>query len=137
MTLIGGGSVSTISRPTKVTEPFTRAKPILAPLSRNTVLTAPTSAKEVRQFGFDNSEYEVSYAAGDSLGVYASATPVAGQEGRAPGRAASVAVEADGSSRACATRRPQLRICRVRPTSAVRRGIRGDSAAAKALRSTS
>jgi sulfite reductase (NADPH) flavoprotein alpha-component len=66
-----GGGVSTIARPTKVAEPFTRAKPLLAPLSRNVVLTAPMSRKEVRQFGFDISEYAVSYAVGDSLGVYA------------------------------------------------------------------
>jgi NADPH-dependent sulfite reductase flavoprotein alpha-component len=61
------------------TEPdeFTRAKPILATLARNTLLTAPTSQKEVRQFGFDISDYDVSYAAGDSLGVYASNDPAA------------------------------------------------------------
>ena len=70
-----GGSDSTIARPTRVAEPFTRAKPLLAPLSRNVVLTAPSSRKEVRQFGFDISEYEVSYAVGDSLGVYATNDP--------------------------------------------------------------
>jgi sulfite reductase (NADPH) flavoprotein alpha-component len=43
------GGVSTITRPTTETEPFTRAKPILAPLARNVVLTAPTSRKEVRR----------------------------------------------------------------------------------------
>ena len=47
------------------TEPFTRAEPVLAPLCRNTVLTAPLSSKEVRQFGFDISEYDVGYAVGD------------------------------------------------------------------------
>ena len=59
------------------TEPdeFTRAKPILASLTRNTVLTAPGSAKEVRQFGFDISDYDVSYGVGDSLGVYATNDP--------------------------------------------------------------
>nr|WP_286159433.1 molybdopterin dinucleotide binding domain-containing protein [Mycobacterium sp. 852013-50091_SCH5140682] len=59
------------------TEPdeFTRAKPILATLARNTLLTAATSRKEVRQFGFDISDYDVSYAAGDSLGVYATNDP--------------------------------------------------------------
>ncbi|KLI08695.1 molybdopterin oxidoreductase [Mycolicibacterium conceptionense] len=59
------------------TEPdeFTRAKPILAVLGRNERLTAPTAAKEVRQFGFDISEYEVSYSVGDSLGVYACNDP--------------------------------------------------------------
>ncbi len=71
----GGGGVSTIARPSRIAEPFTRAKPLLAPLARNVVLTAPTSRKEVRQLGFDISEYEVSYAAGDSLGVYATNGP--------------------------------------------------------------
>ncbi|MGY4650423.1 molybdopterin-dependent oxidoreductase [Mycobacterium sp. URHB0021] len=63
------------ARPAAVTEPFTRAKPILAPVARNVVLTAPTSRKEVRQIGFDISEYDVTYAAGDSLGVYATNDP--------------------------------------------------------------
>jgi sulfite reductase (NADPH) flavoprotein alpha-component len=67
--------VSAVARPSTVAEPFTRAKPILAPLSRNIVLTAPNSRKEVRQFGFDISEYDVTYAAGDSLGVYATNDP--------------------------------------------------------------
>ncbi|HEX2286334.1 MAG TPA: molybdopterin-dependent oxidoreductase, partial [Mycobacterium sp.] len=69
------GGVTTIARPTTVAEPFTRAKPIVAPLSRNVVLTAPTSRKEVRQFGFDISEYDVTYSAGDSLGVFATNDP--------------------------------------------------------------
>ena len=59
---------STIARPTTAAEPFTRAKPVLAPLSRNIVLTAPTSPKEVRQFGFDISEYDVTYAAATRSG---------------------------------------------------------------------
>ena len=46
-----------------------------APLCRNIVLTAPSSPKEVRQFGFDISEYDVSYAAGDSLGVFPTNRP--------------------------------------------------------------
>lgn len=56
-------------------EPFTRTNPVRVPLTRNTLLTAPSSAKEVRQFGFDISEYELSYAAGDALGVYARNDP--------------------------------------------------------------
>ena len=71
----GGGGVSTIARPTMAAEPFTRAKPILAPVARNVVLTAPTSRKEVRQIGFDISEYNATYAAGDSLGVYSTNNP--------------------------------------------------------------
>lgn len=70
--VIGGGIRTVI--PTDPDE-FTRAKPILATLARNEVLTAPASAKEVRQFGFDISDYDVSYAVGDSLGVYASNDP--------------------------------------------------------------
>ena len=62
------GGIATIARATTVAEPFTRTKPILAPLCRNIVLDRPASAKEVRQFGFDISEHDVSYSAGDSLG---------------------------------------------------------------------
>ncbi|MDY6996068.1 MAG: bifunctional nitrate reductase/sulfite reductase flavoprotein subunit alpha [Actinomycetota bacterium] len=51
--------------------PFTRANPIEAPLCRNVRLTPAGSAKEVRQFGFDISAHDVTYAAGDSLGVFA------------------------------------------------------------------
>ena len=61
---------------TSVAEPFTRADPVLAPLCRNAVLTAPLSSKEVRQFGFDISEYGVDYAVGDALGVCATNSPV-------------------------------------------------------------
>ncbi|WP_099037478.1 bifunctional nitrate reductase/sulfite reductase flavoprotein subunit alpha [Mycobacterium neglectum] len=65
------------STPVTVAEPFTRTHPIVAPLSRNTVLTAPSSRKEVRQFGFDISEFDVTYAAGDSLGVFPTNDPAA------------------------------------------------------------
>ena len=59
------------------TEPdeFTRAKPILATLNRNVLLSGAGSAKEVRLFGFDISDYGVCYTAGDSLGVYATNDP--------------------------------------------------------------
>ncbi|OBK78403.1 bifunctional nitrate reductase/sulfite reductase flavoprotein subunit alpha [Mycobacterium sp. 1164985.4] len=69
------GSVSTLVRPATVAQPFTRARPLVVPLSRNVVLTGPASRKEVRQFGFDISEHDVSYAAGDSLGVCATNDP--------------------------------------------------------------
>ncbi|WP_102142713.1 molybdopterin-dependent oxidoreductase [Mycobacterium hubeiense] len=68
-----GGGAATLTR--TVAEPFTRAQPILAPLTRNTLLSAPSSSKEVRQFGFDISEFDVTYSAGDSLGVYATNDP--------------------------------------------------------------
>ncbi|OBI80632.1 molybdopterin oxidoreductase [Mycobacterium sp. E740] len=70
------GSVSTLARPdTVVAQPFTRARPIVVPLSRNAVLTGPASRKEVRQFGFDISQHDISYVAGDSLGVCATNDP--------------------------------------------------------------
>jgi NADPH-dependent sulfite reductase flavoprotein alpha-component len=60
--------------PAKVAVPLSRNAPVLAPLSRNTLLTPQSSRKEVRQFGFDISEYVdeygAGYAAGDSLGVF-------------------------------------------------------------------
>ncbi|MBO0676339.1 bifunctional nitrate reductase/sulfite reductase flavoprotein subunit alpha [Mycolicibacterium sp. S2-37] len=72
----GGGAATLTRKPdTKELEPFTRARPVLAPLVRNTVLSAPTSSKEVRQFGFDISEHAVSYSVGDSLGVFARNDP--------------------------------------------------------------
>ncbi|HTI77620.1 MAG TPA: molybdopterin oxidoreductase, partial [Mycobacterium sp.] len=87
-----------ISRRTKLTEPFTRAKPLLAPLARNIVLTAPTSRKEVRQFGFDVSEYDVSYAVGDSLGVYATNDPATVDAWlAATGLRGDLSVEVDGN----------------------------------------
>lgn len=70
----GGGA--TTSRPAPLAQPFSRTQPVVVPLSRNVVLTGPASRKEVRQFGFDISQHDVSYAAGDSLGVCASNDPV-------------------------------------------------------------
>ena len=55
----------------RVAKPFTRTRPVPVPLSRNVVLTTPTGDKEVRQFGFDISEHDVTYSVGDTLGVYA------------------------------------------------------------------
>ncbi len=52
-------------------------KPLRVPLSRNVLLTPRTAAKEVRQFGFDISEHDVSYAVGDALGVYVHNDPTA------------------------------------------------------------
>jgi NADPH-dependent sulfite reductase flavoprotein alpha-component len=73
-TLIGAPvaePVRTAATRTRVIKPFTRTCPIAVPLSRNTVLTSPGSAKEVRQFGFDISAHDVTYSVGDSLGVCA------------------------------------------------------------------
>jgi sulfite reductase (NADPH) flavoprotein alpha-component len=74
VTLLTGRRSPTVRREV-ADEPFTRANPIVAPLSQNVLLTAPTSRKEVRQLSFDISEYDVDYAAGDSLGVFATNDP--------------------------------------------------------------
>ena len=132
----GGGGVSTIARPTTAAEPFTRAKPILAPLSRNIVLTAPTSRKEVRQIGFDISEYNATYAAGDSLGVYSTNNPATVDAWlAATGLRGDTSVEVDGNEQSL---RDALivsyDICRVTPN--LLRFVAescADKAAAKAL----
>ncbi|MGE2688784.1 molybdopterin-dependent oxidoreductase [Mycolicibacterium pulveris] len=93
-TLLGRASAPA----TAVAEPFTRAQPIVVPLVRNTLLTAPTSRKEVRQFGFDISAHEVSYATGDSLGVFAENDPVVVESWlTATGLRGAQVVEVDGA----------------------------------------
>ncbi len=111
------GAVTTIARPTKVAEPFTRTRPLLAALSTNVLLSGPMSVKEVRQFGFDISGRDVSYAAGDSLGVYATNSGHAVDMWLAStGLAGREVVEIDGAER---TLRDALTtcydICRVTP----------------------
>ncbi|OBH01311.1 molybdopterin oxidoreductase [Mycobacterium sp. E136] len=92
------GSVSTLVRPATVAQPFTRARPLVVPLSRNVVLTGPASRKEVRQFGFDISEHDVEYAAGDSLGVCATNDPaIVDAWLAATGMPGQHAVEIDGT----------------------------------------
>jgi NADPH-dependent sulfite reductase flavoprotein alpha-component len=130
------GGVST-ARPTTAAEPFTRAKPILAPLSRNIVLTAPTSRKEVRQIGFDISDYNATYAAGDSLGVYSTNNPATVDAWlAATGLRGDTSVEVDGNEQSL---RDALivsyDICRVTPN--LLRFVAescADKAATKALR---
>ena len=121
-------------------EPFTRADPVLAPLCRNAVLTAPLSAKEVRQFGFDISEHDVDYAVGDSLGVCATNSPVVVAAWlAATGLRGDEVVEVDGVHQAlrdALTR--SYDICRVTPD--LLRFVAensADPAAAKALRAPS
>jgi sulfite reductase (NADPH) flavoprotein alpha-component len=132
------GGVSTITRRTGIAEPFTRAKPILAPLARNVVLTAPTARKEVRQFGFDISEYdEVTYAAGDSLGVYCTNNPaVVDAWLAATGLPGGISVAVDGNEQSLRDALIQsYDICRITPN--LLRFVAdscGDKAAAKTLR---
>ena len=54
---------------------FSRGCPITAPLCRNIRLTPAAATKDVRQFGFDISGHDVTYCAGDSLGVYVQNSP--------------------------------------------------------------
>ncbi|OBG15578.1 molybdopterin oxidoreductase [Mycolicibacterium celeriflavum] len=92
------GSVSILARPATVAQPFTRARPIVAPLSRNAVLTGSASRKEVRQLGFDISQHEISYAAGDSLGVCPTNDPaVVDAWLAATGMPGQHAIEVDGT----------------------------------------
>ncbi|MCG5431573.1 bifunctional nitrate reductase/sulfite reductase flavoprotein subunit alpha [Mycobacterium sp. MYCO198283] len=98
-------------------ELFTRNRPVRAPLCRNVLLTPPTAAKEVRQFGFDISEHDVSYAVGDSLGVHAVNSDFAADAWlAATGLRGEEPVEVDGAER---TLRDALigdyDICRVTP----------------------
>nr|WP_280472206.1 bifunctional nitrate reductase/sulfite reductase flavoprotein subunit alpha [Nocardia cyriacigeorgica] len=55
--------------------PFTRNAPLRAPLIRNEVLSSADSSKEVRRFGFDLRDLDVSYEVGDSLGVWPTNCP--------------------------------------------------------------
>ncbi|MEV6767759.1 bifunctional nitrate reductase/sulfite reductase flavoprotein subunit alpha [Nocardia sp. NPDC051030] len=48
---------------------FTRNAPLPAKLVRNELLSRPGAGKEVRQFGFDLSDLDATYEAGDSLGI--------------------------------------------------------------------
>ncbi|MFE7418395.1 molybdopterin-dependent oxidoreductase [Rhodococcus sp. NPDC057529] len=49
---------------------FTRKSPLVTRLTRNMPLSAAGSSKDVRQFGFEVSDPEFSYEAGDALGVW-------------------------------------------------------------------
>lgn len=119
-------------------EPFTRAAPVAARLTRNTRLTPPSADKEVRQLGFDISEHDVSYAVGDSLGVlptnsdddvtaWLAATRLRGND----------VVELDGVE--CTLRQALTEsydICRITPNLlAFLAEMTDDKAAARALRS--
>ncbi|MCX2932502.1 bifunctional nitrate reductase/sulfite reductase flavoprotein subunit alpha [Mycobacterium sp. CVI_P3] len=117
-----GGATLATSAPvgvtvTKAAGPFTRSDPIFAPLSRNVRLTPETAEKEVRQFGFDISAYDVGYSVGDSLGIWAANSSHSVQSWlSATGLDPNAAVTVDGSERSL---RDALTwaydICRVTP----------------------
>ncbi|NYE20129.1 bifunctional nitrate reductase/sulfite reductase flavoprotein subunit alpha [Microbacterium immunditiarum] len=62
-------SPATANATTSVPEPFTRARPLVTPLVRNELLSGAGSAKEVRRIAFDLSSADLTYSAGDSIGV--------------------------------------------------------------------
>ncbi len=113
-----GGIVTAEPKPSAAPELFTRAAPVAAPLSRNTALTPAGSAKEVRQFGFDISQYDVTYSAGDSLGVYAANDPAAVEAWlAATGLSAERVVGLDGAEGTLGEAlRSHYDFCRVTPT---------------------
>ncbi|MDV6284714.1 bifunctional nitrate reductase/sulfite reductase flavoprotein subunit alpha [Rhodococcus jostii] len=49
---------------------FTRKTPLITRLTKNVPLSAAGSSKDVRQFGFEVSDPEFTYEAGDALGVW-------------------------------------------------------------------
>ncbi|MFV9456817.1 molybdopterin-dependent oxidoreductase [Rhodococcus sp. NM-2] len=49
---------------------FTRKTPLITRLTKNIPLSAAGSSKDVRQFGFEVSDLEFTYEAGDALGVW-------------------------------------------------------------------
>ena len=67
-----GGGVSTIARPTRVAEPFTRAKPLLAPaVAQCRADRADVAKRRCASSASTSPSTNVGYAVGDSLGVYA------------------------------------------------------------------
>lgn len=80
--LFGDGTAATSGKPNAfaVAEvaptPFSRANPVVASLRTNRRLTPMSAAKEVRQFGFDISDHDVTYDVGDALGVHAANSSV-------------------------------------------------------------
>ncbi|BBY30510.1 bifunctional nitrate reductase/sulfite reductase flavoprotein subunit alpha [Mycolicibacterium sediminis] len=96
--ILGRSAAATDGPPSAaVAEPFTRHRPLRVPLGRNVLLTPPTADKEVRLFGFDVSEHDVTYSVGDALGVYVVNAPeVVDAWLSATGLAGSEAVHVDG-----------------------------------------
>jgi sulfite reductase (NADPH) flavoprotein alpha-component len=135
---LGGDGAAPVApaRPAPVAEPFTRNRPLRVPLARNVLLTPRTAAKEVRQFGFDLSEHDVTYSVGDALGVFATNAPtVVDAWLSATGLAGTETVHVDGADvdlRAALT--ASFDVSRVTPnllSFVAQRG--GDKAAAKTL----
>lgn len=66
-----GSVVVAPSRPSPpAASTYNKKHPLITDMVRNTMLSQPTSAKDVRQLVFNLPEETVSYAAGDALGVW-------------------------------------------------------------------
>lgn len=66
-----GAVVVAPSRPSPpAVSTYNKKHPLITDMVRNTMLSQPTSAKDVRQLVFNLPEETVSYAAGDALGVW-------------------------------------------------------------------
>ncbi|OBK22743.1 reductase [Mycobacterium asiaticum] len=61
---------TTPARPMRVQDKYSKKRPLVTDLIRNTTLSRPRSAKDVRQLVFDVPQETVSYQAGDALGVW-------------------------------------------------------------------
>ena len=67
-------ATSTVASPSRPGRPgaatYSKKRPLITGVVRNTVLSRPESAKDVRQLVFDLPEETVTYEAGDALGVW-------------------------------------------------------------------
>ncbi|WP_251450014.1 bifunctional nitrate reductase/sulfite reductase flavoprotein subunit alpha [Microbacterium sp. Marseille-Q6648] len=111
----GDAGAASLASPTK--RLFTRANPVHAPLTTNLLLSGAGSQKEVRQFGFDLSDWGVAYEAGDALGVVCvNDTAVVAEWLAATGLSARTVVEVDGEERMLGdSLRTRLDITRITP----------------------
>ncbi|OBJ51644.1 bifunctional nitrate reductase/sulfite reductase flavoprotein subunit alpha [Mycobacterium sp. 1423905.2] len=67
---VGGGTTTAIPVVAPVSSTYSKKRPLVTDLIRNTTLTRPQSAKDVRQLVFRLPADAVSYEAGDALGVW-------------------------------------------------------------------
>ena len=76
-----GGSATTAAPAAALPSPtYTRNSPLVTRITRNTALSGPGSAKDVRQFGFEIFDPAFEYEAGDALGVMPTNGPEAVDE---------------------------------------------------------
>nr|WP_256389959.1 bifunctional nitrate reductase/sulfite reductase flavoprotein subunit alpha [Mycobacterium sp. 1164966.3] len=70
----GGAPTKLVVSPRPATKPatptYTKKRPLVTGMIRNTMLSGPSSAKDVRQIVFDLPDEAATYEAGDALGVW-------------------------------------------------------------------